>query len=434
MHQAAVTAQDLGKRYQIGARRWREHSVQGDVRNPLVRTLNFVKASWPAGHRLNRRRRQEFWALRHVSFEAESGRVMGVIGRNGSGKSTLLKILSRIAYPSEGRATVRGRVGSLLEIGTGFHPELTGRENVFLSGTILGMRRAEVERRFEEIVEFAGVGRFIDTPVKHFSSGMYLRLAFAVASHLRAEVLMIDEVLAVGDAAFQRKCIEKMSQIAGEGRTMFFVSHNLSAVARLCSRCLVLDEGRVVALGSVDEGLRAYNELLKSRPEQPVDDAGGGIAVRDVRAIHDGKFLMGSDPIELSFELVVKHRYWLLSLFVGVSTPEGTHAVIETIDSEKYPELLEPGCYRVRLRVPPLWLRPQGYSAWVKVIAHPRAGSTKRFFSEWVDLVVGGDASCDVNSDRLLAPPASWAVSRLASDACTTEETPGEGRKRHGEA
>ncbi len=186
-----------------------------------------------------------FWALRDVSFEVAPGEVVGVIGRNGAGKSTLLKLLSRITEPSEGRITLRGRVGSLLEVGTGFHPELTGRENIFLNGAILGMKRAEIRKRFDEIVAFAEVEKFLDTPVKHYSSGMYMRLAFSVAAHLEPEILLVDEVLAVGDASFQRKCLNKMESVSKHGRTVFFVSHNMPAITRLCPRAIMLDRGRV---------------------------------------------------------------------------------------------------------------------------------------------------------------------------------------------
>lgn len=429
MPEPAIVATDLGKRYQIAVTGGRAREGAATPSTPLSRAFGRVKARGFTGLWRRIGRREDFWALRHVSFEAERGRVMGIIGCNGSGKSTLLKILARITYPTEGVATVRGRVGSLLEIGTGFQQELTGRENVFLSGTILGMRRAEVEKRFEQIVEFAGVGRFIDTPVKHFSSGMYLRLAFAVASHLRAEVLLIDEVLAVGDAAFQKKCMDKMSEIAREGRTMFFVSHNLSAVSRLCNRCLVLNQGGVVALGPVDGAIHAYQELLKSGSEEQTEDAGAGIAIFDLHVVKEEQFIKSSEPIELVFDAVVRHRYWLVSFFVGISTPDGNHLVIENLGSEQHPELLEIGRHRVRLRLPPLWLRPQGYSAWVKVIAHPKAGKTKRFYSEWVDLVVFNDRNRDTSTDRLLAPAAAWDVSRIArgepapdaalEDACT---------------
>jgi lipopolysaccharide transport system ATP-binding protein len=198
------------------------------------------------------------WSLRDISFEITEGEVVGIIGRNGAGKSTLLKILSRITQPTSGRAEIYGRVGSLLEVGTGFHPELTGRENIFLNGAILGMKKAEIERKFEEIVAFAEVEKFIDTPVKRYSSGMYVRLAFAVAAHLEPEILIVDEVLAVGDLAFQKKCLGRMEDVAKEGRTVLFVSHSMSTIKSLCSRGLLLDNGRVVCEGNVDEVVSAY--------------------------------------------------------------------------------------------------------------------------------------------------------------------------------
>jgi lipopolysaccharide transport system ATP-binding protein len=210
------------------------------------------------------------WALRDVSLEVAPGEVLGVIGHNGAGKSTLLKILSRITEPTEGRARVRGRVGSLLEVGTGFHPELTGRENIYLNGAILGMRRAEIARRFDEMVAFAEVERFIDTPVKRYSSGMYLRLAFAVAAHLEPEILLVDEVLAVGDAAFQKKCLGRMSEVAREGRTVLFVSHNLPSIEKLCRRVVVIDGGRVIMQGDPVECIAAYLGA-RAEPRPAVD-------------------------------------------------------------------------------------------------------------------------------------------------------------------
>ncbi|HZJ13565.1 MAG TPA: ABC transporter ATP-binding protein, partial [Chthoniobacteraceae bacterium] len=216
-----------------------------------------------------------FWALRDVSFDVERGEVVGIIGRNGAGKSTLLKVLSRITEPTAGRVVLRGRVASLLEVGTGFHPELTGRENIFLNGAILGMKRAEIAGKFDEIVAFAEVGAFIDTPVKRYSSGMYVRLAFAVVAHLEPEILIIDEVLAVGDTAFQKKCLGKMDEVARSGRTVLFVSHNLPAVQTLCSRAILIDLGRVVATGSVGEILTEYiggkdeRGTVWERPDSP---------------------------------------------------------------------------------------------------------------------------------------------------------------------
>src|SRR5262245_55934869 len=213
---------------------------------------------------------ETFWALRDVSFEVKHGEVVGIIGRNGAGKSTLLKILSRITEPTLGVGTINGRVGSLLEVGTGFHPELTGRENIYLNGAILGMRRAEIAGKFDEIVDFAEVDRFVDTPVKHYSSGMYLRLAFSVAAHLEPEILLVDEVLAVGDAAFQKKCLGKMQNVADTGRTVLFVSHNMAAVQALCGRGIYLSEGHVVCDTTADEAVRSYVAGFTSGARRPL--------------------------------------------------------------------------------------------------------------------------------------------------------------------
>jgi len=239
-----VQSERLGKRYEIRHERNRQQYVAlrdvltAAVKAPFTRRANGDRPQ-PA--------REEFWALRDVSFEIQAGEVIGVIGRNGAGKSTLLKVLSRITEPSEGRLTLSGRVASLLEVGTGFHPELTGRENIFLNGAILGMSRAEIVRKFDEIVAFAEVERFLDTPVKRYSSGMYVRLAFAVAAHLEPEILIVDEVLAVGDAEFQKKCLGKMHDVSRGGRTVLFVSHNMAAIQALCSRVMVLQDGRKIA-------------------------------------------------------------------------------------------------------------------------------------------------------------------------------------------
>jgi lipopolysaccharide transport system ATP-binding protein len=204
--------------------------------------------------------KERFWALRDVNFDIAPGEVVGIIGRNGAGKSTLLKILSRITAPSRGKVEIRGRVASLLEVGTGFHPELTGRENIFLNGAILGMTRREIDRKLDAIVEFSEINRFVDTPVKHYSSGMYVRLAFAVAAHLEPDILLVDEVLAVGDIGFQKKCLGKMDAVAKDGRTVFFVSHNMDAISRLCSRCLWLEEGRNIEDGSANATIARYQQ------------------------------------------------------------------------------------------------------------------------------------------------------------------------------
>jgi lipopolysaccharide transport system ATP-binding protein len=251
MSDVAIRVEGLGKQYRLGAPRERYSTLRDQVQK-WTSLRGLLRRAARAEHR------PLFWALKDVSFEVQRGEVVGIIGRNGAGKSTLLKILSRITEPTEGEAQIHGRVGSLLEVGTGFHPELTGRENVYLNGAILGMKRAEINRKFDEIVAFAEVEEFIDTPVKHYSSGMYMRLAFAVAAHLELEILVVDEVLAVGDSQFQKKCIGKMGEVAGCGRTVLFVSHNMSAIQQLCSRGLLLRGGRVHLAGPVGPVIQEY--------------------------------------------------------------------------------------------------------------------------------------------------------------------------------
>jgi len=252
MSEAAIQVRNLGKRYRIGGPREAYGTLRDTISSAAMAPLN-----WLRNRNLNARL-QEFWALRDVSFEVQRGEVLGIIGRNGAGKSTLLKILARVTYPTIGEADVCGRVGSLLEVGTGFHPELTGRENIFLNGAVLGMRKAEIQRKFDEIVDFAEIERFLDTPVKRYSSGMYMRLAFAVAAHLEPEILIVDEVLAVGDAAFQKKCLGKMGNATKDGRTVLFVSHNLLAVENLCNWAIYLEGGKIIKRGEPGEVISAY--------------------------------------------------------------------------------------------------------------------------------------------------------------------------------
>lgn len=253
--QKAISIHHLSKSYAIGKQK------EATLRNSLANI--FKKKDTKV---------DTFWALKDISFDVEEGEVIGIIGRNGAGKSTLLKVLSKITQPTTGRIEINGRVASLLEVGTGFHPELTGRENIYLNGTLLGMSRKEVADKLEEIVEFSGVRKFIDTPVKHYSSGMYVRLAFSVAAHLEPEILIIDEVLAVGDAEFQAKCLGKMKDVAGEGRTVIFVSHDLAAVENLCHKVIFLEEGKIVATGGTKEMIDLYMSSVKSQ----------GLSIKDV--------------------------------------------------------------------------------------------------------------------------------------------------------
>jgi len=264
MSDIAIKVENISKRYRIGVKEQVHDTLGGAfiswVKYPLSNFKRVQKLSKFAGNDAE----DIIWAVRDISFEVKAGEVLGIIGKNGAGKSTLLKILARITEPTSGSVVIDGRIASLLEVGTGFHPELTGRENVYLNGTILGMRKKEIERKFDEILEFSGVEKFIDTPVKRYSSGMRVRLAFAVAAHLEPEILLIDEVLAVGDTEFQKRCIGKMGEIAGEGRTVLFVSHNMAAVQSLCSRGVLLEDGKVVIDSTIREVVSQYVTKAKS--------------------------------------------------------------------------------------------------------------------------------------------------------------------------
>lgn len=256
MPDIAIRVEGLSKQYRIGRRVERYFTLRDQLVDAVTSSFRRL---WPGSDgKRSSDAEDTIWALKDVSFEVKQGEVLGMIGSNGAGKSTLLKILSRITEPTEGRFEIHGRVGSLLEVGTGFHAELTGRENIYLNGAILGMYKSETDRKFDEIVAFAGVEKFIDTPVKRYSSGMYVRLAFAVAAHLEPEILLVDEVLAVGDAQFQKKCLGKMQDVAGEGRTVLFVSHNMGSIQRLCNRGIVLRDGVIVVNGSTEKAIREY--------------------------------------------------------------------------------------------------------------------------------------------------------------------------------
>ena len=285
MSDLAIRVQGLGKQFRIGSRKQPYKTLRESLVQAAKAPFRLVRA---VGDRQAGRKAESFWALKDVSFAVRRGEVVGIIGRNGAGKSTLLKILSRITEPSEGYCEIHGRVGSLLEVGTGFHPELTGRENIYLNGAMLGMKRVEIGEKFDEIVAFSEVEKFIDTPVKHYSSGMYLRLAFAVAAHLEPEILIVDEVLAVGDAAFQKKCLNKMQDVGRQGRTVLFVSHSMPAITRLCERAILLDGGRVLRDGPAAEVVAAYLKAgfgTTAVREWPEGDERPGREIADLHAV-----------------------------------------------------------------------------------------------------------------------------------------------------
>ncbi|MGD9872960.1 MAG: ABC transporter ATP-binding protein [Kiritimatiellia bacterium] len=331
---AVITARNIGKRYRLG-----EHLRHNTLRDALRGAL----------HKTPSAEQEDFWALKDVSFDVQEGEVIGVIGRNGAGKSTLLKVLSQITEPTEGEVRIRGRVASLLEVGTGFHPELSGRENIFLNGAILGMTRREIKASFDAIVEFAGVGKFVDTPVKRYSSGMHVRLAFAVAAHLNPEILLVDEVLAVGDAAFQKKCMGKMGDVARSGRTILFVSHNMAAVEFLCSRTLLIDKGRMAGQGDTAEMIRRYlSEAVATSYDVDLSGhsarkPGSQPVLQRIRLTSaDGATLqtaaMGAD---IRFELNLAPRQRLDGAVIGVHVYNSMGQRVMTCHTEyQYPERL----------------------------------------------------------------------------------------------
>jgi len=347
----AIEVQAISKSYRLGE----YHAAYGTLRETLVHAARRL-----AGQEHNRAR-SEIWALQDVSFEVPEGQVLGVIGRNGAGKSTLLKILTRIATPTSGRAEIRGRVGSLLEVGTGFNGELTGRENIYLNGAILGLKRREIEARFDDIVDFSGVEKFIDTPVKRYSSGMYVRLAFAVAAHLEPEILFVDEVLSVGDAEFQRRCLGRMEELAHTGRTVVFVSHTLPAVAQLCDRAIWIDEGRLVGDGPAPELIARYLHQTRATGTERVwegDTAPGNdlVRIREIRALpHEGMPIGVMDvrrPVGIEIVFEVRRDGKPVFPKIKVVDQEGAIAFNAMDTDERWLAPTEPGTHTATAWIP----------------------------------------------------------------------------------
>ena len=373
MSQPVIRVEHIGKQYRLGARRARPATLREALAGVVAAPLRNLRHLRGLGATDGRERVDAIWALRDVSFEVRQGEVLGVVGSNGAGKSTLLKVLSRITAPTTGRAWVRGRIGSLLDVGTGFHPELSGRDNIYLNGAILGMARSYIASRFDEIVAFAEVERFLDTPVKHYSSGMYLRLAFAVAAHLPAEILVIDEVLAVGDASFQKKCLAKMSEVASEGRTILFVSHNLSAIQRMCPRSVLLQGGRLTADGGTSEVLRQYlaDTPGAARAREWIDLSSaprtgtGQVVIQAVR-YEAGNRELGFEPtpdgpLDLSLVLFADGPRTLESVGVSLHDQQGVRLVGIDTRSLGVVTPVERGRNVVSLRIESLHLSPGVY-------------------------------------------------------------------------
>jgi lipopolysaccharide transport system ATP-binding protein len=409
----AITVHGLGKRYRIGAAQTKFR--YGMFRDVLVDTLTapvrYVKSLGKGSGNGSSASNQNFiWALKDISFDLEEGRVLGIVGRNGAGKSTLLKILSRVTEPTEGTVSVRGRVGSLLEVGTGFHPELTGRENIYMNGAILGMKRSEIDAKFDEMVEFSEVSQFIDTPVKRYSSGMYLRLAFAVAAHLEPEILVVDEVLAVGDAEFQRKCLGKMNDVAQQGRTVLFVSHNMSAILRLTQEAIVLKKGQMIkraptpeavdfylASGQAESGERSWeaDEIpVSSAPFRPIclrlKDRTGKV-VDTVRS---------TEPVSVEWEYQLEAPVTGLRVGMYLNTMRGEYVftAFDTDDAEQYEQFgaRQAGRYVSRCQIPADFFNEGRYSLGVNASSF----GVRRYFMD--------ENALSFNVDISGAPGTQW--------------------------
>lgn len=329
-----ISVENLSKKYIIGHQKQERYTALSDVLTEGAKRFAH-KLVHPFAAPKNDPTHEEFWALKDVSFDIQQGDRVGIIGRNGAGKSTLLKILSRITEPTSGKVSIKGRVASLLEVGTGFHPELTGRENIFLNGAILGMSKADIKRKFDEIVAFAEVEKFLDTPVKRYSSGMYVRLAFAVAAHLEPEILIVDEVLAVGDAQFQKKCLGKMEEAGKDGRTILFVSHNMGVISQLCSSCVWLDRGEIKDIGQTEKVVNTYmlNGISELSGEITfADDQKKIVQLKKITLLnHEGKVTQKFDcdhPIKIKFDIEVRKQLPGLYGYIGIFKPDGTQVLV----------------------------------------------------------------------------------------------------------
>jgi lipopolysaccharide transport system ATP-binding protein len=427
-----IVIDGLSKAYQLGSgttsRQGAYRTMRESVTDALARPFRSLRRA-AAVTQSEAKDGGTLWALRGVTFAVQPGEVLGLVGRNGAGKSTLLKVLSRITAPTAGEIRVRGRVGSLLEVGTGFHPELTGRENIFLNGAILGMPKRDIARRFDEIVAFAEVERFLETPVKRYSSGMYMRLAFAVAAHLESELLLVDEVLAVGDAAFQRKCLGKMSDVSRSGRTVIFVSHNMSAIKSLCTRAVLIEAGKVAVDGSVDEVVNRYLTAGTdmSRTGQIPDEAPrfcdvpGEARIRSVRltdaAGGDVSQLYFGQPFRIGLTCDVLKEIDDGHFEISISTLDGTQVTYATtIDRGGRPLRIDKGRHEIWADFD-LTLLPRQYT--IDLGLHHQGGATADFIQRTLDFTVlavadeGEDHYPWKRTRGLVRPAARWHVGEL---------------------
>jgi len=423
MSRSVVTVDNLSKEYVIGGREtgyetFREMLVS--ITAAPFRRLKRLSGTVNADERI--------WALKDLSLKVSDGEVVGIIGRNGAGKSTLLKVLSRITAPTEGRVEIRGRVASLLEVGTGFHPELTGRENVYLNGAILGMSRTEITRKFDDIADFSGVTKFLDTPVKRYSSGMSVRLAFAVAAHLEPEILIIDEVLAVGDAEFQRKCLGKMKDVAAGGRTVLFVSHNMGAIRQLCGRVIVIKDGKAIFDGDVDEGIATHlsdfdmEAAAKTEWRWNGTDAPGNEQIRFRGVTIEGDKSPGptfrpDEAISIAIEYEQLARLRGLRILLRLTTPLGDVAFATADEDQRDPEGSPPGVYRSVCRLPANLFNAATYNV-VLSCRIPPNNVVKQFELAQLNIVGSPNSGSMSHQDwpGILCPKVEWSVNPVVPD------------------
>ena len=406
---SVIRVEGLGKKYALGQKK--ESSkyttlrdvVANGARNLTSRSKRFISRGKQPSQMSD-----DFWALKDVSFEIEQGDRVGIIGRNGAGKSTLLKILSRITEPTEGRVAIKGRVASLLEVGTGFHPELTGRENIYLNGAILGMTKSEIKRKFDEIVAFAEVEKFLDTPVKRYSSGMYVRLAFAVAAHLEPEILVVDEVLAVGDSAFQKKCLGKMEEVGREGRTVLFVSHNIAAIQSLCKTGIVLDSGQLEGVYNVSEAIYNYSELLGRNPSNLNRLRGVKVLKMRINPRTIGKNITPDAPLVVDVEFFTEKSLTDCYLNLVVENSESEFLIHSRTDFYGEKPSFAPGLHTVTVEIPRISLRAGVYTAWFRLYVNGEE-ATEIADSERLMLEIEGESV-----GGIVDVPCSWSWTREA--------------------
>nr|WP_293834728.1 ABC transporter ATP-binding protein [uncultured Arsenicibacter sp.] len=360
----AIKAENISKAYQLGE--IGTGTLSRDLERWVARIRGKEDPFLKIGETNDRTKKGSsdiVWSLKDINFEIEQGDAVGIIGRNGAGKSTLLKVLSRVTSPTTGRITGKGRIASLLEVGTGFHPELTGRENIYLNGAILGMRKREIARKFDEIVDFAGVERYIDTPVKRYSSGMYVRLAFAVAAHLESEILIVDEVLAVGDAEFQQKCLGKMGEVSkGEGRTVLFVSHNMGSISSICNRGVLLKKGMISEVGQINTVINEYNKQMLRTDNSELENSNEEVALRKIEIKNtEGEYLVSN--CKCIAEIEIYSKKYIEDVVVGVGFNDNMNTRILTIFSKHFGKYykINPGINILRCEIEQLPLKPSKY-------------------------------------------------------------------------